>query len=445
MPSVVLKTEVPGPRSRELMRLAEENTPKGLAHVTPIAVARAEGALLTDVDGNTFIDFAGGIGAQNAGHRAGTVVAAVKDQADAYMHLCFMVTLYEPYVRLARKLNEITPGGFAKKTILFNSGSEAIENAVKIARAYTGRPAVITFERGFHGRTMLALSLTGQVRPYKDGFGPFMPEVYRLPVPYAYRCADCLEAPCERHSPEYLHELFRAHVAPESVAAVIVEPVLGEGGFVVPPPDYFRGLKRICDEHGILFIADEVQTGFARTGRMFAIEHSGVEPDMMALAKSLSGGTPLSALTGRAEVMDAPPAGSLGGTYGGNPLACRAALAAIEAIEEQGLAARAEALGARVLARFRTMQERHALIGEVRGLGAMLAMELVKDRATKEPAGEETARIIRACYESGLIVLKAGADANVLRTLMPLVITDDQLDEGLAILESAVAAVDGSR
>ncbi|HLB27119.1 MAG TPA: 4-aminobutyrate--2-oxoglutarate transaminase [Dehalococcoidia bacterium] len=445
MPSVVLKTEVPGPRSRELMRQAEEHTPKGLAHVTPIAVARAEGALLTDVDGNTFIDFAGGIGAQNAGHRAHGVVAAVKEQADAYMHLCFMVTLYEPYVQLARKLNEITPGDFAKKTILFNSGSEAIENAVKIARAYTGRPAVITFERGFHGRTMLALSLTGQVRPYKDGFGPFMPEVYRLPVPYAYRCADCLEAPCERHSPEYLHELFRAHVAPKSVAAVVVEPVLGEGGFVVPPPDYFRGLKRICDEHGILFIADEVQTGFARTGRMFAIEHSGVEPDMMALAKSLSGGTPLSALTGRAEVMDAPPAGSLGGTYGGNPLACRAALAAIEAIEEQGLAARAEALGARVLARFRTMQERHALIGDVRGLGAMLAMELVKDRATKEPAGEETARIIRACYESGLIVLKAGADANVLRTLMPLVITDDQLDEGLAILESAVAAVDGSR
>src|SRR3990172_5299931 len=445
MPSVVLNTEVPGQKSRELMRLAEEHTPKGLAHVTPIAVARAEGALLTDVDGNTFIDFAGGIGALNAGPRAGGVVAAVKEQADRYLHLCFMVTLYEPYVQLAQKLNEITPGDFPKKTILFNSGSEAVENAVKIARAYTGRPAIITFERGFHGRTMLALSLTGQVRPYKDGFGPFMPEVYRIPVPYTYRCDDCLKTPCERHSPEYLSEIFRAHVAPESVAAVIVEPVLGEGGFVVPPPDYFRGLQRICDEHGILFIADEVQTGFARTGRMFAIEHSGVEPDMMALAKSLSGGTPLSALTGRAEVMDAPPAGSLGGTYGGNPLPCPPALASIEAIEEQGLAARAEALGARVLARFRTMQERHALIGEVRGLGAMLAMELVKDRATKEPAGEETARIIPPSYESGLIVLKAGADANVLRTLMPLVITDDQLDEGLAILESAVAAVDGSR
>jgi 4-aminobutyrate aminotransferase/(S)-3-amino-2-methylpropionate transaminase len=427
------------------MRLAEEHTPKGLAHVTPIAVARAEGALLTDVDGNTFIDFAGGIGALNAGHRAGGVVEAVKEQADRYLHLCFMVTLYEPYVRLAQKLNEITPGDFPKKTILFNSGSEAVENAVKIARAYTGRPAIITFERGFHGRTMLALSLTGQVRPYKDGFGPFMPEVYRIPVPYAYRCDDCLETPCERHSPEYLSEIFRAHVAPESVAAVIVEPVLGEGGFVIPPLDYFPGLKRICEEHGILFIADEVQTGFARTGRMFAVEHFGVEPDIMITAKSLSGGTPLSAVTGRAEVMDAPPLGSLGGTYGGNPLACRAALAAIEVIEKEGLVTRAQELGTRVLDRFRAMQERYKLIGDVRGLGAMVAMELVKDRGTKEPAGEETARIIRGCYESGLIVLKAGAGANVVRTLMPLVISDEQLEEGLAILEEAVRGVDGSR
>ena len=242
-----------------------------------------------------------------------------------------------------------------------------------------------------------------------------MPEVYRIPVPYAYRCGDCLETPCERHSPEYISEIFRAHVAPESVAAVIVEPVLGEGGFVIPPPDYFPGLKRICEEHGILFIADEVQTGFARTGRMFAIEHFGVEPDIMITAKSLSGGTPLSALTGRAEVMDAPPLGSLGGTYGGNPLACRAALAAIEVIEKEGLVARAQELGARVLDRFRAMQERYKLIGDVRGLGAMVAMELVKDRGTKEPAGEETARIIHGCYESGLIVLKAGAGANVVQ------------------------------
>src|SRR3990172_6763378 len=257
MPSVILKTEVPGPGSRELMRLAEEHTPKSLAHLTPIplapappiAAARAEGALLTDVDGNTFIDFAGGIGALNSGHRAGSVVEAVKDQADRYLHLCFMVTLYEPYVRLAQKLNEITPGSFAKKTILFNSGSEALQNAVKTPRASPARPAIITFERGFHGRTMLALSLTGQVRPYKDGFGPFLPEIYRIPVPYTYRCDDCLETPCERHSPEYLSEIFRAHVAPESVAAVIVEPVLGEGGFVHPPPDYFPGPQNICEEN----------------------------------------------------------------------------------------------------------------------------------------------------------------------------------------------------
>ncbi|MEX0799746.1 MAG: 4-aminobutyrate--2-oxoglutarate transaminase [Dehalococcoidia bacterium] len=443
--SVVLKTEVPGPRSREIMRLAEEHTPRGVAHVTPIAVARAEGALVTDVDGNTFIDFAGGIGSLNSGHRAAEVTRAIKEQADRYLHLCFMVTLYEPYVLLAKRLNEITPGDFPKKTMLFNSGSEAIDNAIKIARAYTGRTAILTYQRGFHGRTIGALSLTGQVKPYKEGLGPLLADVYRIPFPYTYRCSECLESLCERHSPEALREVFRTQVSPENVAALVVEPVLGEGGFVPPPPDYFVAVKRICDEHGILFVADEVQTGFGRTGRLFAMEHFGVEPDMIITAKSLSGGTPLSAITGRAEVMDGPALGSLGGTYGGNPLACAAALAAIDIIERDNLPARAAEIGARVTARFHEMQERYQVIGDVRGLGAMVAMELVRDRVSKEPATEAAATVVRRCYESGLLVLKSGADANVLRTLMPLVITDDQLDEGLNILDGALAEADAGR
>lgn len=444
MGSVELRTEVPGPRSRQIMRLAEEHTPKAVFHLTPIAVAYAKGALLTDVDGNTYIDFAGGIGALNSGHCDDGVVEAIRDQAGRYLHLCFMVTPYEPYVDLARKLNEIAPGSFPKKTILFNSGSEAVDNAIKIARAATRRRAIVAFQRAFHGRTMGAISLTGQEKPYKEGLGPFLPEVYHAPFPYTYRCGQCLEAPCETHSPQCLLELFRSQVSAENVAAVIVEPVLGEGGFVVPPMDYFRGVKRICDEHGILFIDDEVQTGFGRTGRMFAIEHFGVEPDIVITAKSLSGGTPLSAITGRSEVMDAAPFGSLGGTYGGNPLACRAALAAIDVIEKEGLAGRAEELGRRVADTFSRWQESYPLIGDVRGLGAMVAMELVKDRTTKEPAREETAAIIQACYENGLIVMRAGAGANVIRTLMPLVITDEQLEEGLSILERALATARGA-
>ena len=443
--SVVLKTEVPGPRSREIMRLAEEHTPRGVAHVTPIAVASAEGALVTDVDGNTFIDFAGGIGSLNSGHRAEEVTRAIKEQADRYLHLCFMVTLYEPYVLLAKRLNEITPGDFPKKTMLFNSGSEAIDNAIKIARAYTGRTAILTYQRGFHGRTVGALSLTGQVKPYKEGLGPLLADVYRIPFPYTYRCSECLESLCERHSPEALREVFRTQVSAESVAALVVEPVLGEGGFIPPPPDYFAAVKRICEEYGILFVADEVQTGFGRTGRLFAMEHFGVEPDMIVTAKSLSGGTPLSAITGRAEVMDGPPLGSLGGTYGGNPLACAAALAAIDIIERDNLPARASEIGARVTARFHEMQKRYQVIGDVRGLGAMVAMELVRDRVSKEPATEAAATVVRRCYESGLLVLKSGADANVLRTLMPLVITDEQLDEGLQILDSALAEADAGR
>jgi len=430
MPTVKLVTEVPGPRSQQLLAEVHQHTPKCLSHGTPLGIARAEGATLTDVDGNVYLDFGGGIGTLNVGHSAPAVVEAVREQAGLYQHLCFMVTAYEPYVQLAARLNALVPGDFAKKTVLFNSGAEAVENAVKIARAYTGRPGIIVFDRAFHGRTMLAMAMTGQINPYKIGFGPFPPEIYRVPYPYTYRHPDArLE----------LEQLFRTDCPPERVAAIVLEPVLGEGGFLVPPPWLLPELRKVCDQHGILLVADEVQSGFGRTGKMFACEHFGVVPDLIVMAKSLAGGLPLSAVTGRAEILDALTPGSIGGTYGGNPLACRAALAAIDLIEKENLCARAAQIGARV--KERVLSWKHPLIGEVRGLGAMVGLELVKDASTKEPASAETAALLGECLRRGLLILKSGAHANVIRTLMPLVITDEQLEEGLDILEASLAAV----
>ena len=440
---VTLKTEIPGPRSRELLRQVAEQTPQSVSHSTPIAVAGAKGALVTDLDGNTYIDFTGGIGVLNVGHCSDAVVAAIEEQAREYIHTCFMVVAYEPYVLLAKKLNEITPGSFPKKTMFCNSGAEAVENALKAARAYTKRPGIISFEGGFHGRTLLALSVTGKQHPYKEGFGPFAPDVYHIPFPNPYRCDQCRESPCAWHSPEYLHEFFRVYAPANEIAAVIVEPVQGEGGFVVPPKEYFAGLKRICEGNGILFIADEIQTGFGRTGRMFAMEHFGVEPDIVTTGKSLGGGMPLSAVTGRAEVMDAPQVGGLGGTYGGNPIACRAGLATIEMIERNGLLHRAEHIGRRVLSRFQDMKNEYPLIGDVRGLGAMVGMELVEDRSTKNPATAESLQVAKRCWEQGLLIVLAAG--NVIRTLMPLVITDEELEEGLGILERSIAEVNGRR
>lgn len=439
--TVVRKTDIPGPKSQALMERVLKATPAAVGHGTPIAVARAHGAVLTDVDGNTYIDFAGGIGVMNVGHRPQQVVDAIKDQADQYLHLCFMVTAYEPYVELCEKLNALAPGRFEKKSVLFNSGAEAVENAVKIARAYTGRPGVVCFERSFHGRTMLALSMTGQVQPYKSRFGPFVPDVYHVPFPYAYRCPQGPSWPCcATHSVEYLDNLFRAHVDPKSIAAFVAEPVLGEGGFLVPPPGYLEAVEKVCRQHGILFVADEVQAGFGRTGRMFASEHFTIEPDMVVTAKSLAAGTPLAAVTGRAEIMDANVPGSLGGTYGGNPLACRAALAAIDLLQG-GLLERAGHVGARTMERFQKLASRHSVVGDVRGLGAMVAMELVTDRESREPATDLTARLMKTCLQNGLLVLKSGAHANVIRALMPLSISDEQLDEGLDILEHSLDAV----
>jgi 4-aminobutyrate aminotransferase / (S)-3-amino-2-methylpropionate transaminase / 5-aminovalerate transaminase len=436
-------TEIPGPRSRALLERRERAVPRGPFNVAPIFVKSARGAIVEDVDGNTYIDFAGGLGCLNVGSSATEVQNAVQDQVESFSHTCFHVVMHEPYIELAEKLNQLTPGDFPKKTFFANSGAEAVENAVKIARSYTGRPGVIAFEDAFHGRTLLALTLTSKVAPYKAGFGPFAPEVYRLPYAYCYRCAYSLSYPsCNlRCATPAFEDLFKRHVAAESVAALIVEPVLGEGGFVVPPRKFFSELEAVCRRHGILLIADEVQTGVGRTGTLFASQQLGLEPDILIAAKSLGAGLPISSITGRAEVMDSPVSGGLGGTFGGNPLACRAALAVLDKIERENMCALAKQIGERVMARFREFQQHFSIIGDVRGMGAMCALELVKDRATREPAKEATDRFTQLALQRGLITITAGTFGNVIRTLMPLVISEAELNEGLTVMEQVLREV----
>ncbi len=434
--SIVRSTPIPGPRSQALFARRQQAIPRGISNTVPIFAAHAHDALLTDVDGNVFIDFAGGIGTLNVGHTNAEVVRAAQEQAAKLTHTCFAIAMYEPYLELCETLNRITPGAYAKKTVLTNSGAEAVENAVKIARHATGREGVVVFEHGFHGRTLLTMSMTSKVKPYKFGFGPFAPEVYRLPFPYEYRRTAPNTAAAYRSE---LEEFFSAHVAAEKVACVVIEPVLGEGGFIPAPPAYLHILAELCRKHGIVLVADEVQTGFCRTGKMFASEHYGLEPDLITLAKSMGGGLPISAVTGRAELMDSAQPGGLGGTYVGNPVACAAALAAIAFMERTGLAERAAAIGRRVEARFAQLAERVPAVGDARGLGAMRALELVKDRGTKEPDKEKTAAVVQKAAQNGLLLVTAGTHGNILRTLMPLVITDEQLDEGLDVLEYALA------
>jgi len=415
---------------------------RGVSHWTPVFAARAGGAVLEDVDGNRFIDFAGGIGCVNVGHRAEPVLKKVHEQLERFLHTCFSVAPYELYIELAERLNELVPGTFPKKTVLVNTGAEAVENAVKIARAYTKRPAIICFDDAFHGRTLLAMSLTSKTHPYKAGFGPFVSDIYRIPYAYCYRCAFNLTYPsCRLGCAEYLEDVFKKVVAAESVAAVIAEPVLGEGGFMTPPPGYFETLIEVCRRHGILFIADEVQTGFARTGTMFACEQYGIEPDLLITAKSLGGGLPLAAVTGRAEAMDAPGVGGLGGTFSGNPVSCAAALAVIDTIERRDLCRRARELGERFVERAQEWQRLWPLIGAIHGLGAMRSIELVREAVTREPADEETRQVVKYCYENGLITISAGTYGNIIRILMPLVITDEQFEEALGVLQSALQAV----
>ena len=442
MPTIQLRTPIPGPRSQTLMKRRHAAVARGLFHATPVFVANAEGATIEDVDGNHLIDFAGGIGCLNTGHCAPSVVEAVRRQLHRFLHTSVNVLPYESYIAVCEKLNQITPGRGPKKTVLLNTGTEAVENAVKIARYYTKRSAVISFEDAFHGRTYMAMALTSKTHPYKAGFDPFPGDVYRIPYAYCYRCSYSLTYPsCELQCARHIEDTFKRVVAAEAVAAVIVEPILGEGGFVTPPPEFFPILGEICRKHGILLIADEIQTGFARTGAMFACERLGLEPDLLTMAKSLTGGLPMAAVTGRAEIMDAPGVGQLGGTFGGNPAACEAALAVIDMIEKESLCARANLLGDRFRKRASKWQSQWELVGEVRGLGAMQALELVRSKTTREPAEEETRRVSEYCYQHGLVTITAGSYSNVIRLLMPLVITDAQMDEAMAILESGLAHV----
>jgi 4-aminobutyrate aminotransferase/(S)-3-amino-2-methylpropionate transaminase len=410
-------------------------------------VVQADGAVITDADGNRFIDFGGGIGVVNTGHRHPAVVEAVRRQLDRFAHVCFPVSTYEPYVALAERLNRITPGDHPKRTFFLNSGAEAVENAVKVARFFTGRQAVVCFEHGFHGRTNLALALTSKVTPYKKGFGPFAPEVYRIPFPYCYRCGEAGKQGsgeargCCMASRERLEQMFASVVDPDSVAAIIMELELGEGGFVPAPREYVNELAKFARDHGILFIADEIQTGFGRTGKMFASEHYGLVPDIITTAKSLAGGLPLAAVTGRADVLEAPQVGGLGGTYGGNPLACAAALAVLDAMEAEHIPERAARMGDRIRARFCQWATRYPCIGDVRGLGAMVALELVADRGTKAPNKALTGRLLAAALERGLILLSAGTFGNIVRILAPLTTPDEIVEEGLDVMEQALEAV----
>lgn len=441
-----MHTPSPGPQAQAIQAEREQWVPRGVSTYHPIYPVRASGAELEDADGNLYLDFAGGIGAMNVGHSHPTVVAAIQRQAAAYSHTCAHVAMPELYVSLAHRLATSTPGAFPKKTLLVNSGAEAVENAVKIARAATGRRAIIAFENSFHGRTLLALTLTGRVRPYTVGFGPFAGDVYHVPYPDPYRLGtsslsdeDAQTAACDA-SLAAIERAFHTQVAADQVAAVLVEPVQGEGGFVVPPTAFLPRLAERCRRHGILLIADEVQTGFGRTGRMWACEHSAVEPDLLVTAKSLAAGLPLAAVVGRAEIMDTPAPGGLGGTYGGNPIACAAALAVLDVFERERLVERAAHLGERALTHMRAWYDSIPLVGEVRGLGAMVAVELVRDRATREPAADAAAAVVAACRQRGLLLIRAGLYDNVLRLLMPLVTTDAQFDAALTILEATLAA-----
>jgi len=432
--AIQLRTEIPGPRSREIVERSAKAVAAPLSITFPIVVDSAAGATLTDVDGNTFIDFAGGVGCLNVGHSHPDVVAAVHEQVDRFVHTDYTIVPYEVYVALAERLGALVPVAAPVKGAFFNSGAEAVENAVKFARAYTKRPAVIAFEGAFHGRTLMALSLTSKSRPYKEGLGPFAPEVYRVPFPNEYRGVTTGEALAA------LERAFTTQVAPANVAAIVLEPVQGEGGFVPAPADFLQGVRRICDRHGIVFVSDEVQTGFGRTGRLFALEHAGVQADLVCVAKSIGNGLPLSGVFGRAEIMDAPVPGGVGGTYVGNPVALAAGLAVLDAIEDEELVERSASMGETIRTRMLGWQERWPAIGDVRGLGSMLAIEFVSDRATKQPAPECAQAVIGAALERGLLLLSCGIYGNCIRVLVPLTIPADELEEALAVWEEALAA-----
>ena len=433
--SIDLRTALPGPRSQEILARKRAAVAGPLGATFPIVAADARGATLTDVDGNTFIDFTGGVGCLNVGHSHPRVVAAAHAQLERFAHTDFTIVPYEPYVALAERLVARAPIGGPAKAAFFNAGTEAVENAVKFARAYTKRPAVIAFEGGFHGRTLLSLSLTSKTHPYKAGLGPFSPEVYRVPFANDYRGPDTKTALAA------LEQALVTQVAAETVAAIVIEPVQGEGGFVVAAPEFLAGVRRICDDNGIVLVVDEVQTGFGRTGRLFAIEHYDVEPDLITIAKSVAAGLPLSGVIGKAEIMDAPGPNAIGGTYVGNPVAQAAGLAVLDVIDEEGLVERAAAIGEVMRARMQDWHSRFHEVGDVRGLGAMLAIELVHDRESKDPAPELVAGLCEEAFRNGLLLLSAGIYSNVVRVLVPLTIRDGELDEALEVWERALEHV----
>ena len=433
-----LVTEIPGPKSQELIKRRSEAVSAALGMSMPVIVERAGGGVIIDIDGNSIIDMGAGIAVVNVGNSADRVVANVKAQVEAFTHTCFMVVPYLGYIEVCEALNELTPGKFKKKSVLFNSGAEALENAVKIARRFTKRQAIVVFEHGYHGRTNLTMAMTAKNMPYKDGFGPFAPEIYRMPMAYPYRWPGGAEA-CEREAlDEVLHKIEK-EIGGENLAGIVIEPIQGEGGFVVPPKGFLPGLADYCKKVGALFIADEVQTGFARTGQMFACEDEGIEPDLITTAKGIAGGLPLAAVTGRADVMDSIHGGGLGGTYGGSPIACAAALGAIETIKEEKLVERSAKIGQMMRSALESMQAKYSIIGDVRGRGSMQAIELVK-AGTKEPNTEALGKIVKYCQSRGVLILTAGTYGNVIRLLPPLVMPEHLLKEALTILDEAVAS-----
>ncbi len=446
MTTINLVTEIPGPKSQALVARREQATSRGAAKLTPIAVESAKGSTVLDVDGNTFIDLAGGIGVLAVGHTPQVLVDALKEQAEKLIHMCAIVATYEPFVEVAELLNQVSPGDHAKKTVLLNSGAEAVEAAVKIARAYTGRQAIIVFEGAYHGRTNMTMAMTSKYSLFKKGFGPFAPEVYRLPFPNPYRTPmGMTEEEYIEYAIQQLENAFVAQVDPSAVAAIVIETVQGEGGFIPTPPRFLERIRQLCDEYGIVMVVDEIQCGFGRTGKLFAIEHYGIVPDLMTTAKSLAGGMPLAAVVGRAEMMDAPHPGGLGGTYSGNPLACVAAIEAIKMISHPDFLARAEAVGQRIREHLNQIMADNDIVGDVRGLGSMLAMELVYDRETKAPAAAETSQVNLETLKRGVITIRAGLYSNCVRFLPALNITDEEIDEAMAIVAESVAVVNKER
>lgn len=442
MPMIELVTEVPGPKSKELIARREKATVSGMALLTPVVIAEAKGAAVTDIDGNTLIDFAGGIGALAAGHCPDSVVGAMQAQAENLIHTCPLVASYEPFVEVLELLNEIAPGDGPKRSALLNSGAEAVECAVKVARSYTGRPAIIVFEGGYHGRTNLTLAMTSKYARFKKGFGPFAPEIYRLPFPNLYRRPD--EMSEEGYIDFFVQQLEHAMIAqvdPSDVAAIVIEPVQGEGGYIPTPTRFLKRIRELCTEHGMLMIADEIQSGFGRTGKLFAVEHYDIVPDLLVTGKSIASGMPLAAVTGPEEIMKSPQPGGMGGTYSGNPLACAAALETIKMIADPGFLERADNIGKRIRNRLELIAAQTELIGDIRGLGPMLAVELVTDQTQKTPAAEETIKLRQAALQRGLIILPAGLHFNCIRFLPPLIISDEMIDEGMAVLEQAFNAM----